>query len=178
MISQKQHGNLSGSFATFVRGNEFVANISLAKRNWLPVKWMPKKIIRLYWVHQREKMWVLDRELPSVTERRSIPSPLYKALKSGPHGSVHGPPLLPHWKFHITVPNSSPINLVQGDLEVCVPLLSWHRLCASRPPRLTGSAETKWQHHSTAPFASYFLGKRLKMPEPTKKGRNVDNEDS
>lgn len=68
------------------------------KRIWLPVKWITKKI-RRYWVCQREKMWVLDRELPSVIERRSIPSPLYKALKSGPHGSVHGPPLLPHWNL-------------------------------------------------------------------------------
>lgn len=73
----------------------------------------------------------------------------------------------------VSKPTSSAIILLQGDPEVCV-FLSCR---ASWPPRLPGPAELHWRRRSTAPFDFYFLGKRLKMPEPTKKGRNGDDKD-
>lgn len=76
--------------------------------------------------------------------------------------------------------SSSPITLVQG---VFVLRLSYHYLS---PSWTRGSSGLTWPPVETryvestylpAPFEAFFLGTRLKMPEPTKKGRSVDSED-
>lgn len=108
---------------------------------------------------------------------------LYKARQPVPPGSVPGPPLLPHWDFQTVslCPPHLPSLWCKGS-QSC--LVFYCPIIISLPPEreglhtwpyLTYCGDTlRWRRLPTAPFDAFFLGIRLKMPEPTKKGRSVD----
>lgn len=128
-----------------------------------------------------------DRATPSTTERRSM-SPLYirpeslspkdlslVLLVSTPAEisklypcvlliSHHSGPRLSRGFYSTTVLLSLLLSLLDKGvfrpyLDTCGDTLRWKRL------------------HLPAKFDAFFLGTRLKMPEPTKKGRSADHED-
>lgn len=118
---------------------------------------------------------------------------LYKAWKPVPPPCIcHWSSLLPHWDFQ-TVSLCPPhllITAVRGVPEVfwsaavlsylSSPSPCWTERTPTRYPA-SRRESPRWRHLRTVPATCWllaaFLGTRLKMPEPTKKGRSVDSQD-